>query len=169
VAVDVRLSPGLTPVTGDRVQLQQVLLNLILNASDAMAAMAREDRRLIVRTEPAATVVGAAGHAPGVRVSVSDRGCGVRPENVERIFEPFFTTKSGGMGLGLAVCRTIVSSHGGRLWLQNNPEGGATVHLVLPASHAAGAKGVRPAEAAAGARDGEALDQSLIVSGESAG
>lgn len=173
VVVETRLAQGLAPVMGDRVQLQQVLLNLILNGGDAMAAAAREDRQLDVCTAAAAA---AAGNGAGLRVSVSDRGCGVRPEDVERIFEPFFTTKSGGMGLGLAVCRTIVSGHGGRLWLQNNPERGATVHLVLPAAPHPARAGVLRGDgdgdgdgAAAAAQSGGALDQSLIVSGESAG
>jgi signal transduction histidine kinase len=76
-----------------------------------------------------------------VRVSVVDRGGGIPAELRERLFEPFFTTKSHGMGLGLAVCRTIISAHGGRLWATNNPEGGATFQFTLPSSDDAGVPG----------------------------
>jgi C4-dicarboxylate-specific signal transduction histidine kinase len=120
------LAPGLPPVSGDRVQLQQVLINLIINGCDAMADARVADRRLFVRAEPAG--------GAGVRVSVEDRGCGIAPDRLESVFEPFFTTKARGMGLGLAVCRTIISSHGGRLWAENNAGRGARFMFVLPAN-----------------------------------
>src|SRR5688572_21264835 len=101
-------------------------MNLILNGCDAMNEASREDRKLIVSTEPA--------DGEGVRVSVVDRGCGISVEPPDTIFEPFFTTKSHGMGLGLAVCRTIIGAHGGRLWAANNSDRGATFHVTLPAS-----------------------------------
>jgi PAS domain S-box-containing protein len=134
------LDPVLPIVNGDRVQLQQVLLNLVVNGSDAMAGLAADERRLTVTT--------GRGEEGGVHVTVADRGFGIEEEGLERIFEPFFSTKAHGMGLGLAVCRTIVSNHGGRIWATNNAQGtadtaigaatGATIHVLLPtaAGHA---------------------------------
>jgi PAS domain S-box-containing protein len=125
VAVQVELVPDLPLVDGDEVQLQQVLLNLLVNACDAMAGVEIVDRRLLVRTE--------LGDHKVVWVSITDQGCGIPPEKIERIFEPFFTTKEVGTGLGLAVCRTIISAHGGELWAVNNPKRGATLQFTLPA------------------------------------
>jgi C4-dicarboxylate-specific signal transduction histidine kinase len=126
VAVTTELAPDLPPVSGDRVQLQQVLLNLVINASDAMAALEPADRRLLVRAERDGD--------GGVRISVSDRGCGMPAEQLEAVFEPFVTTKAEGLGLGLAVCRTIVRAHGGEIRAENNGEGtpGATLSFFLP-------------------------------------
>jgi two-component system, LuxR family, sensor kinase FixL len=124
VAVHLELALHLPAINGDGVQLQQVLLNLVLNGCDAMADVEAIDRRLLVRTELA--------DDKDVRVSVADQGHGVPPGKMERIFEPFFTTKMKGMGVGLAVCRTIISAHGGRLWATNNPERGATFQFTLP-------------------------------------
>jgi two-component system sensor kinase FixL len=152
VAVDVRPAPDLPPVVGDRVQFQQVLLNLIKNGCDAMEDVDAGERKLVIRS-------GLAPLGAAVDVSIRDRGFGVPPRDVERIFDPFVTTKSGGMGLGLAVCRTIVQGHGGRLWLENNADRGATVHLVLPVSVRQGV----PVEAGAARRPDGALDQSPIV------
>ena len=126
VAVEAELAPALPEVNADRVQLQQVLLNLVMNACDAMADGPAGDHKLIIRT-------GLAGNE-GIRVSVADRGVGLAPDNLEKVFEPFFTTKVQGMGLGLSVCRTIITAHGGKLWAANNPERGATFHFTLPAS-----------------------------------
>jgi PAS domain S-box-containing protein len=126
VAVHTELAPALPAVNADRVQLQQVLLNLVMNACDAMAGGPAGDHKLIIRT-------GLAGNE-GIRVSVADRGVGLAPDNLEKVFEPFFTTKVQGMGLGLSVCRTIITAHGGKLWAANNPERGATFHFTLPAS-----------------------------------
>jgi PAS domain S-box-containing protein len=126
-SVSTELSPDLPSISGDRVQLQQVLLNLILNGCDAMNGVAPPERQLVVRTETAN------GH--GVRVSVSDRGCGIPPDRLERIFEPFYTTKSHGMGLGLAVCRTIIGAHAGSLSAMNNQDTrGATFNITIPAA-----------------------------------
>jgi PAS domain S-box-containing protein len=125
VTVAAELAPRLPAVMGDGVQLQQVLLNLLVNGCEAMAGVEGPERRLLVRTELA---------AEGVRVSVVDRGGGIAPEQRERLFEPFFTTKGKGMGLGLAICRTIISAHGGRLWATNNPDRGATFQFTLPPS-----------------------------------
>jgi C4-dicarboxylate-specific signal transduction histidine kinase len=124
VRMVVSLATDLPQVVGDRVQLQQVLLNLVLNACDAMAATPAAARQVIVAT--------AADLPEGVRVSVSDFGPGVPADKIDRLFEPFFTSKPDGLGLGLTICRSIVTAHGGRLWLANNPDRGATFHFVLP-------------------------------------
>jgi C4-dicarboxylate-specific signal transduction histidine kinase len=117
------LAPDLPPVRGDRVQVQQVLLNLILNACYAMTNGHTGERRLLLRT---------AAEEDGVLVTVSDRGVGIPPEALDRIFEPFFTTHPGGIGLGLAVCRSIIAAHHGRLWATNNEGGGASFQFALP-------------------------------------
>ncbi len=123
VVVHRRFTPDVPRVLGDHIQLQQVLLNLILNACDAMDANPRADRRLTLATEQRNGMVCA---------SVSDNGCGLPPE-VERVFEPFHTTKKDGLGLGLSICRTIVGVHQGRLRAERNEAKGATFHLELPA------------------------------------
>lgn len=125
VTVHVELAPDLPLVDGDEVQLQQVLLNLVVNACDAMAEVEAVDRSLLICTELRKSRV--------VQVSVADQGRGISPEKIEHIFEPFLTTKETGMGLGLAVCRTIISAHGGELWAINNPKRGATFQFTLPA------------------------------------
>lgn len=124
VTVSTELAEGLPMVEGDRVQLQQVVLNLIMNGCDAMDRAPRE-RRLTLRTT--------ASGGGEVEISVADCGPGIPPENLERIFEPFMSTKADGMGLGLAVCRSIVTAHDGRLWATNNVDRGATLHITLPA------------------------------------
>jgi PAS domain S-box-containing protein len=124
VAVRADLGEGLPAVSGDRNQLQQVLLNFMMNGCDAMDGR-RTDGRLLVRTQSTAE--------GNVEVSVADHGAGIPPADLERIFEPFVTTKSHGMGLGLTICRSIVEAHGGRLWATNNSDGGATLHCELPA------------------------------------
>jgi two-component system, LuxR family, sensor kinase FixL len=118
------LAVGLPWVDGDRVQLQQVVLNLIMNGCDAMDGVDRE-HRLTLRTRL----------WPGgeIEIAVMDCGTGIPPGDLEQIFTPFNSTKEDGMGLGLAVCRTIVSAHGGRLWATNNADHGATLHVALPA------------------------------------
>ena len=123
VVVTVLLSPTLPLVIGDRVQLQQVVLNLLMNACDAVMPARPDDRRLIVST----------GVVDGdVRLSVADNGCGVADGNMERLFEPFYTSKEHGLGLGLSICRSIVASHSGRLWAVNNPHRGTTFHMATP-------------------------------------
>jgi two-component system sensor kinase FixL len=124
VAVRADLGEGLPTVSGDRNQLQQVLLNFMMNGCDAMEGRGM-DGRLLVRTRTTA--------AGNVEFSVADRGTGIPSADLERIFEPFVTTKSHGMGLGLTICRSIVDAHGGRLWATNNSDGGATLHCELPA------------------------------------
>jgi len=125
VTVDCELARNLPNLTGDPVQLQQVLLNLVINACDAMADCKTPERRLLIRTETEN------GNGE-VLVSVTDRGGSVPEEKMEQIFEPFFTTKEKGMGLGLSVCRTIIAAHRGKLWATNNADCGATFHFSLP-------------------------------------
>jgi two-component system sensor kinase FixL len=125
VTVDTELAPHLPIVTGDPVQLQQVLLNLVVNACDAMTDCKTPDRRLLIRT-------GIENGSRAVTVSVMDRGSSIPEEKIEQIFDPFFTTKAKGMGLGLSVCRTIIAAHRGKLWATNNPDCGATFHFSLP-------------------------------------
>jgi signal transduction histidine kinase len=123
VTVTTELLPDLPPVSGDHIQLQQVLLNLIVNGCDAMQANAHDERRLVITTERAADGM--------VCVSVRDYGTGVEPEVVERIFDAFYSTKASGLGMGLSICRAIVRAHGGLLWASNNPDRGATFHFTL--------------------------------------
>jgi two-component system, LuxR family, sensor kinase FixL len=125
VSVHTELEASLPAVGADRVQMQQVLLNLIMNGCDAMTDTEVTDRDLTLRSE--STLDNA------VHVSVVDHGCGIPPAHIEKVFAPFFTTKVTGMGLGLAVCRTIISAHGGRLWASSNAAGpGVTFHFALP-------------------------------------
>ena len=121
VKVLIDMDSDLPEVSVDRVQIQQVLLNLIRNAMEAM-----EDRATRELT------VAASARADHVRVSVTDTGSGVPPEIAARLFQPFVTTKPDGMGIGLSVCRTIVEAHGGRLWMEPNPAGGSGFHFSLP-------------------------------------
>ena len=124
VVVSTDLADALPAVNGDRNQLQQVLLNFVINGCDAMDGQ-QGDRRLVVQTRTQA--------CGAVEVCVVDRGEGIPPANLESIFEPFVTTKSTGMGLGLAICKSIVEAHGGRLWATNNADCGATLHCEIPA------------------------------------
>jgi two-component system, LuxR family, sensor kinase FixL len=122
VAIDLNIDPALPLVTAAHEQLQQVLLNLIINACEAMAQTGGERRLRIA----------ARSHAGEVRVEVSDNGSGVA--DLQRIFEPFYSTKEQGVGLGLSIARTIIAEHGGRLWGANNAGGGATFYIALPAA-----------------------------------
>jgi C4-dicarboxylate-specific signal transduction histidine kinase len=117
------LAAELPPVLGDRVQLQQVLVNLILNAIEAMAPVEDRERVLLLRTQPDET--------RQVRVTVQDSGIGFDPQNAERIFNAFHTTKASGMGMGLSISRSIVESHGGRLWAMLNDGPGATFQFAI--------------------------------------
>jgi C4-dicarboxylate-specific signal transduction histidine kinase len=112
-------------VLADRVQMQQVLLNLVINACEAMAGMPPRERKLRIDTS-----VSSDGRC--VQLEVSDVGCGIAAGDLERIFEPFVTTKKEGLGLGLAICRSIVHAHDGDLWAGNAPGGGACLHMSLP-------------------------------------
>jgi two-component system sensor kinase FixL len=126
VALSTDFETALPRVVADRVQTSQVLLNLVTNACDAMETTPAEHRRLLL----------SAGRADSdlVRVSVADSGSGIAQADVESLFQPFVTTKTTGIGLGLAVCRTIVAAHGGRIWATHNPERGTTFHFTLPAA-----------------------------------
>jgi two-component system, LuxR family, sensor kinase FixL len=123
VVVSTELAEALPAVSGDRNQLQQVVLNLVINGCDAMDGH-QADGRLMVRTQRTEN--------GNVEFSVADRGAGIPLTDLERIFEPFVTTKSYGLGLGLAICRSIVEAHGGRLWATNNADRGATLHCEFP-------------------------------------
>ena len=126
VIVNIQLARNLPAITGDAVQLQQVLVNLVVNACDAMANCDTAERRLLICTRPN-------NGGTAVIVSVTDPGSGVQEEKMEQIFDPFFTTKDKGMGLGLSVCRSIITAHHGKLWATNNADRGATFHFTLPA------------------------------------
>jgi C4-dicarboxylate-specific signal transduction histidine kinase len=120
-------APALPPVLGDRIQLQQVLINLIVNGIQAMGAVADRPRQLVVRSR---VVDGG-----DVTVAVEDAGVGIKSEDAERIFDAFFTTKADGMGMGLSICRTIIEAHGGEVWAAaNGSNTGATFTFKLPAS-----------------------------------
>ena len=124
VILRTELSHDLPAVLGDRVQLQQVILNLLLNASDAMGGVEDRPRELVIRTGQ--------DEGDGVRLSVQDAGVGFDPQDVGRLFEAFYTTKSGGMGIGLSVSRSIIESHHGRLWAAPNDGPGATLSFSIP-------------------------------------
>jgi signal transduction histidine kinase len=115
---------GLLPVQGDRVQLQQVVLNLILNAVEAMGSSDAGRQELLISTEQS--------QANGVLVAVRDCGPGIDPEHLERVFDAFYTTKSSGVGMGLSICRSIINAHGGRLWAEPNEPRGAVFQFTLP-------------------------------------
>ncbi len=123
VVVATSFADRIAVVRGDRVQLQQVFLNLIINAADAMVAIAPDDRRMTITTKDL---------VDQVNVSVADQGHGIAADRMSRLFEPFFTTKEHGLGLGLSISRSIVAAHSGRLWAENNLDRGATLHLTLP-------------------------------------
>ncbi|MBX4995003.1 PAS domain S-box-containing protein [Rhizobium binae] len=124
VTLRTEFATGLPPVQGDRVQLQQVILNLIMNAIEAMSGNNEEQRELLISTE-----IGAAG---GVVVGVRDSGPGLDPQTIDRVFEAFYTTKSSGMGMGLAICRSIIEAHGGRMWATASEPRGAVFLFTLP-------------------------------------
>jgi C4-dicarboxylate-specific signal transduction histidine kinase len=124
VALRTRLAPDLPLVGGDRIQLQQVMLNLILNAVEALRGVSEGSRDLLISSED--------GGADGVRVAVQDSGPGLTPESVDRLFEAFYTTKSTGLGMGLAICRSIIEAHEGRLWATANEPQGAVLQFRLP-------------------------------------
>ena len=126
VSVQTLFAESLPVVKADRTQLQQVILNLILNAIQAMGDSGMALRELQIGTE--------ANWPDNVLVSIRDSGPGIRPEGLDRLFDPFYTTKSAGMGMGLVICRSIVEGHGGRIWATVNLPQGAAFHFTLPAA-----------------------------------
>jgi signal transduction histidine kinase len=124
IALRLHLASDLPPVIGDRVQVQQVMMNLILNAIDAMNSVEQKGRNLVIKT-------GGGNGSNEVRVEVQDSGVGLDPEAAQKIFESFHTTKPGGMGMGLSISRSIVEGHGGRLWANANDGRGATFQFTL--------------------------------------
>jgi len=124
VSVRSELADQLPQVLGNRIQLQQVILNLTVNAIDAMTTTTERERLLRVKSEIRAE--------DGVLITVEDSGTGIDPEDVERIFDALFTTKSTGMGMGLSICRTIVEAHHGRLWVSAGVQHGSAFHVALP-------------------------------------
>jgi len=118
------MTPGLPLVSGDRVHLSQVLLNLIINGMDAMQTSPASNKRVVIEARPR--------EEGRVEVAVTDSGPGVPPGLIDRVFDPFFTTKSGGLGMGLPISRTIIEAHGGRLWAEHAPAGrGLTFRFTL--------------------------------------
>jgi len=134
VAIRTDVAGDLPLVLGDRVQLQQVLLNLVVNAMDAMSKAEEADRRLEIRGRPETH-----DGAQAITISVQDRGIGLQAGHTEQLFEAFYTTKPHGMGMGLAISRSIIEAHGGRLWAESNRGPGATFSFRLPAAAASAA------------------------------
>jgi len=124
VLVQTRMADDLPGISGDRVQLQQVILNLIMNAIEAMSEVNEGSRELLISTSKA--------EDDGVLITVNDSGAGLPKVNPERIFEAFYTTKASGLGMGLSICRSIIAAHGGRLWATPKDTGGAVFSLMLP-------------------------------------
>jgi PAS domain S-box-containing protein len=124
VQIRSELANELPPVLGDRTQLQQVLLNLIVNGMDAMESTPERSRHLTVQTR--------LNDGGGIEVAVTDRGCGIAPDDLEHLFEPFFTTRKEGMGLGLSIAQSIITAYGGRIWAENNADGGTTFRFSVP-------------------------------------
>jgi C4-dicarboxylate-specific signal transduction histidine kinase len=122
-SVETALAEDLPLIEGDRVQLQQVVLNLMVNAVQAMASVAEGPRELLITTAQA--------EPNGVLVAVKDSGPGLTPVGLEHLFDPFYTTKPGGLGVGLSICRSIVEAHGGRLWVSPNLPRGAIFHFTV--------------------------------------
>jgi len=128
VVVEEALVDGLPPVLGDRIRLQQLVLNLIMNGIDAMAEVTSRPRRLLIFCERGQGEDG----GPGILVGVQDAGVGAAADDLEKLFDPFFTTKRDGLGMGLSIGRSIAEAHGGRLWASRNADHGLTFHLLVP-------------------------------------
>jgi signal transduction histidine kinase len=125
VTIHTDLSPKLPQVLGDRVQLQQVLLNLMINAIEAMSSTVGRSRELWIRSQSATDGT--------ISIAIRDSGTGFDPSESNNLFNAFFTTKSGGLGMGLAISRSIIEAHGGRLWARPTQNHGATFEFTLPA------------------------------------
>jgi two-component system sensor kinase FixL len=130
VSVSVQCEDHLPPIQGDRIALQQVLLNLFLNAMAAAQDLPADRRKILVSV---------AATSESLRVDVRDWGAGITAEKLGRLFEPFFTTKPEGLGMGLPICKNIIDAHHGRLWAENNPDAGATFHFTIPTREATAA------------------------------
>jgi C4-dicarboxylate-specific signal transduction histidine kinase len=126
VSLGTELTGGLPLIQGDRVQLQQVILNLTMNAIEAMSGISEGARELLISTSKA--------ESGGVRVAVRDSGPGLAPATLDHLFNAFYTTKPGGLGLGLSICRSIIEAHGGRLWAEANEPQGAILQFTVPAN-----------------------------------
>jgi PAS domain S-box-containing protein len=126
VAIRLELASGLPQVSGDRIQLQQVMLNLLVNGMEAMATVRERERVLIARTQR--------HQADGVLVAIEDAGVGIKPENADRLFSAFYTTKADGLGMGLSIVRSIIEAHGGRVWASPNAGSGMTFQFTLSAN-----------------------------------
>jgi signal transduction histidine kinase len=124
VSLHTRFAQGMPPIHGDRIQLQQVILNLIVNAIEAMSGVSGAARELWISTEINAS--------KSALVAVRDSGPGLDPASLEHLFDAFYTTKSSGMGMGLSICRSIIEAHGGRIWAEGNVPQGATFEFILP-------------------------------------
>ena len=124
VSLRTQLAKGLPLVQGDRIQLQQVILNFFVNAMEAMRGVSEESRELHIST--------AQDGSDGVLLAVRDSGPGISPEGFVQVFDAFYTTKPGGMGMGLSICRSIVEAHGGRIWAGANAPKGAIFQFTLP-------------------------------------
>ncbi|MBR0691901.1 sensor histidine kinase [Bradyrhizobium lablabi] len=124
VSVETQLTEGLPPVQGDRVQLQQVILNLIMNAVEAMSDSDKRTRQLLINTDKA--------NQKEIRIVVQDSGPGMAPESIDRVFSPFYTTKPSGLGMGLSICRSIIEAHEGRLWATAAEPTGTAFAFTLP-------------------------------------
>jgi C4-dicarboxylate-specific signal transduction histidine kinase len=124
IRVRTQLAAQLDPVRADRVQLQQVIMNLLLNAVEAMSSVEEDARELSITTKQLKT--------DGILVAVHDSGPGINPEQIERVFTPFYSTKPGGLGMGLSICKSIIAAHGGRLWADANRPRGAIFQFTLP-------------------------------------
>jgi C4-dicarboxylate-specific signal transduction histidine kinase len=124
VAWELQLAPGLPSIRGDRIQLQQVIINLVINAVQAMATVVDHTRLVTIRTQE--------HEARYVLIAIEDTGIGIAPEFLDQLFLPFYTTKRRGMGLGLSICRSIVEAHGGRIWACRNAGRGMTFNVAIP-------------------------------------
>jgi two-component system sensor kinase FixL len=131
IAVRRALGAGLPPVLLDKIQIHQVITNLIRNGVDALGGVKR--REIVISTRHAAT--------DSIEITIADTGPGLAPEVADRLFQPFVTTKPGGLGIGLSICRSIVDAHGGRLWASDNPDGGMIFHVRLPTAEPSGERG----------------------------
>ena len=136
VSLRMELAPALPMILGDRVQLQQVMINLVMNGVEAMQSVTDRPRELVIRSGQ--------DEIQHVLISVTDCGIGISAENADRLFNAFFTTKSSGMGMGLSICRSIMEAHGGRLWATANVPHGATFQFTLPVTADHGVVRLRP-------------------------